>query len=308
MARIRSIHPGLFTDDAIMEASLAARWLLLGILTECDDQGAFQWKPATLKARIMPNDQVDVAALLDELVALKWLRSFEHEGGKFGVVRNFCKFQRPKKPNAVYFVPDQFRTFTGSTRVSSEPTPPSTPNSSEPVRNQFPTSSPPVGESLRRGRMEDGGGSSSEVNKTTPRQKTGKSDLERLAEILKLDHSAFHRHPKFARFPAFMAEWVEAGADPELDVWPTIVKLAKRSTNITSPAFFDSAIRESIAVRQATRPVVTAERWRLRLRHHRRSGEWDTPEWGPKPNEPGCKAPAELVAEIFGAQPQEAAQ
>lgn len=129
------------------------------------------------------------------------------------------------------------------------------------------------------------------------------ANLERLASILKLDHKAFHRHPKFARFPAFMAEWVEAGADPELDVWPTIIKLAKRSGNITSPAFFDSAIREAIALRQATQPIVTADRWRQRLTHYVRRGVWDVAEWGPKPNEPGCKAPAELVAEIVnGAQ------
>ena len=140
MARIRSIHPGLFTDDAIMEASLAARWLLMGILTECDDQGAFQWKPATLKARIMPNDSADVPALLDELVALNWLKSYEHEGSKFGVVRNFCKFQRPKKPNAVYFVPNlhglnagKFRTNPGFTRSKFA-------TNCEPVPHQFPTS------------------------------------------------------------------------------------------------------------------------------------------------------------------------
>lgn len=324
MARIRSIHPGFFTDDAVMEASLAARWLLIGIWSECDDQGAFQWKPATLKARIMPNDNVDIPALLDELVALKFLTSYEHEGAKFGLVRNFCKFQRPKKPNTVHVVPNQFRTFVGLTPASSEPAPPSTRQSSEPepvkpaqVPNQFPTSSPPVPNRYGKdsaevgGRMEDGGGSSSGTGGGTTKppkpKESQKTDLERLASILKLDHKAFHRHPKFARFPAFMAEWVEAGADPELDVWPTIIKLAKRSGNITSPAFFDSAIREAIALRQATQPIVTPERWRQRLTHYVRRGVWDVAEWGPKPNEPGCKAPAELVAEIVnGAQKQEA--
>lgn len=310
MARIRSIHPGLFTDDAIMEASLAARWLLMGILTECDDQGAFQWKPATLKARIMPNDSADVPALLEELVALNWLKSFEHEGSKFGVVRNFCKFQRPKKPNAVYFVPDQFRTFTGSTRASSEPTPTLTAQSSEPSRNRFPTSSPPVGESLRRGRMEDGGGSSSGTGggTTKPPKPTDpqKTDLERLAEILKLDHSAFYRHPKFAKFPAYMADWIADGCDPALDVWPTIVKLAKRTSSITSPAFFDTAIREARDLRLASKPL-DRNLWQKRLEGFVKRGNWDLAEWGPKPNEAGCKAPADLVAKIVnGAGTQEA--
>ncbi len=41
MARIRSIHPGLFTDEAFMALSLLARVVLPGLWTECDDQGVF---------------------------------------------------------------------------------------------------------------------------------------------------------------------------------------------------------------------------------------------------------------------------
>lgn len=322
MARIRSIHPGFFTDDGVMQASLAARWLLLGIWSECDDQGAFQWRPATLKARIMPNDHVDVAALLDELAALKFLMSYEHQGAKFGLVRNFCKFQRPKKPNAVHVVPNQFRNFVGLSAASSEPevvkagssSEPDTPSrapSSEPVRNQFPTSSPPVPNQYGKvsaevgGRMEDGGGSSSARGKNDDRQKPAKTDLERLAGILKLDHQAFHKHPKFAKFPAYMAEWIEAGCDPTLDVWPTIERLARRNPNITSPAFFDTAIREAHGIRIASQPL-DLELWRKRIRALTKRNTWPEQEWGPRPGAPGCKVPKQILDEFTQQQAEKA--
>lgn len=120
MARIRSIHPGLFTDEAFMSASAHARLLIIGIWTEAWDDGVFEWKPLTLKAKLFPVDNVDLAALLDELVSLDFVRPFE-AGKKYGAIRNFQKYQKPKKPNSsgalpkclheyVHAVPNQFST------------------------------------------------------------------------------------------------------------------------------------------------------------------------------------------------------
>ena len=67
MARIRSIHPGIFTDEAFASASMAARMLLIGIWTEAYDDGVFEWKPLTLKMKIFPGDSVDINAVLSEL-------------------------------------------------------------------------------------------------------------------------------------------------------------------------------------------------------------------------------------------------
>ena len=99
MARIRSIHPGLFTDEAFMSASPHARTLLIGLWCEADDLGLFEWKPLTLKARILPADNIDLATLLDELVSLGCIKQFEIAGRALGAVRNFRKFQRPQKPH-----------------------------------------------------------------------------------------------------------------------------------------------------------------------------------------------------------------
>ncbi|HEY9219524.1 MAG TPA: hypothetical protein VIO94_15865 [Phenylobacterium sp.] len=124
MARIRSIHPGIYTDEAWASVSIAARWLGMGICTEADDRGTFEWKPLGLKMKIFPADAVDVHELLAELAAANIVMRFDVEGRSFGSVRNFCKHQRPKKPKAWFPTTPESLDFSASgdavTPVSSE--------------------------------------------------------------------------------------------------------------------------------------------------------------------------------------------
>jgi hypothetical protein len=140
MSRIRSIHPGLFTDEAFMQATPNARLLLIGIWTEAWDDGVFEKKPLTLKAKIFPADNVDVSELLTELEGLGFFQTFKVAGKSYGAVRNFRKFQRPKKPNSSGLLTDELRNYVAITDDGSEP-----------VENQFGTS----GE--KSPQMEDGG-------------------------------------------------------------------------------------------------------------------------------------------------------
>lgn len=112
MARIRSIHPGLFTDEAFMTASAHARLLIIGIWTEAWDDGVFEWKPLTLKARLFPVDAVNVAELLAELVTLGFVQQFD-AGKSYGAIRNFQRYQRPKKPNKSGVLPNSLREYVG---------------------------------------------------------------------------------------------------------------------------------------------------------------------------------------------------
>lgn len=123
MSRIRSIHPGLFTDESFMSATIPARMLIIGIWTEAYDDGVFEWKPITLKARIFPVDNVDTIALLAELEGLGFIKSFSVGGKQYGIIRNFCKFQRPKKPNSSGVLPESLRSYCGYSITSPEPVP-----------------------------------------------------------------------------------------------------------------------------------------------------------------------------------------
>jgi hypothetical protein len=151
LSRIRSIHPGLFTDDSFMEASAYSRLLIIGIWTEAWDDAVFQWRPTTLKARIFPGDSVDIVPLLEELERLNFVKSIEIEGKKYGVIRNFRKYQRPKKPNSSGLLPAELREYAFLTNEEFSQSKKISCASSEPVRNHDGTSTE------NQKQMEEGG-------------------------------------------------------------------------------------------------------------------------------------------------------
>ena len=83
MARIRSVHPGFFTDEAVLQLTVEcpiAILLALGLWCESDDAGAFKWLPLTLKARYLGATSVNVNELLERLSALNIVRRIRHRG------------------------------------------------------------------------------------------------------------------------------------------------------------------------------------------------------------------------------------
>lgn len=162
MSRIRSIHPGIWTDVEFVGLSPLARLLFIGIWNECDDKGIFLWSPLHLKMRILPADNVDASALLEEIEAAGNIRRYDVDGKSYGVVKNFAKFQRPKKPNDIHPASPEVLAFAGHT---SEPAP----DEQDEVRKEFPTngekspqreegggkgSSEPIGSGAERGAVD----------------------------------------------------------------------------------------------------------------------------------------------------------
>jgi hypothetical protein len=138
LSRIRSIHPKLLTDEAFMDLTVNAPLgvaLLIGLWMEADDQGVFEWKPLTIKARVLPAASVDINALLIELEARHFIKRYAVGGREYGAVRNFQRYQRPKKPNAVHPLPSSMVAYVGTGDTSDE-------ESSEPVPHQDGTPSP----------------------------------------------------------------------------------------------------------------------------------------------------------------------
>jgi len=116
MARIRSVHPGLFTDEAFVSVSMAARILLIGLWTEADDGGVFEWKPVQIKMRLFPADAVDIPALLAELLAANIVMGFSLDGRSYGALRNFMVYQRPKSPKFVHASTPDVMEYVGGNR------------------------------------------------------------------------------------------------------------------------------------------------------------------------------------------------
>lgn len=120
MARIRSIHPGLYTDESFVTLSMAARVLIIGIWNHADDGGGFEWKPLTLKMRIFPADNIDVSALLSELEGNDIVKKYDVDGKIYGAVRNFGKWQKPKKPSRFCPMPEHVREYACTNEAEKE--------------------------------------------------------------------------------------------------------------------------------------------------------------------------------------------
>lgn len=158
MSRIRSIHPGFFTDEDLVVVSMAARMLFLGLGVEADDKGIFEWKPLTIKMRVFPADNVDVATLLEELTGTGAICRYEVNGKSYGAIRNFRKFQKPKTPNDIHPASPEILVFVGlpSETASDEVT------AFPPKGETF----PPKGE--KSFQMEDGGGKRESKRRNPP--------------------------------------------------------------------------------------------------------------------------------------------
>lgn len=142
MARIRSIHPEQWSDEQFVSCSPLARLLAIGIRNEADDNGIFEWGLFRLKVRILPGDNCDIAALLDELLASNQVIRYEVNGKAYSLIRNFQRFQSAKKPTFKHPLPPY--TMPLPVGYSFHKSGLSRPESTPPVPHQSVTSSIPV--------------------------------------------------------------------------------------------------------------------------------------------------------------------
>ena len=215
------------------------------------------------------------------------------------------QFQYSLNPRS-HFIPAEFRTYVGLKADSSEPEPdkPTT------VPHQFPTSTEksPQREDGGGRRLDEGGrrldgGKSKQQHPVSaraappplPPQELPPQELplERLARLLKIDMTKLRRNDRWLGFPGLFHDWKIKGCDPEKDIWPTIETVVKRGKPITGPSYFEGAIIEARDKRLAAEPSEN-ERWQTRLDGFKAAKFW-ADDWGPKPNEIGCRVPHELL-------------
>lgn len=103
MARIRTIKPDFWEDEAVAALSPLARLLFIGSWNLADDEGLLRWTPDYLNASLFMYDGLSparVKKLMDEIEALG--KVFVYSAGKtrqtLGYVVNFRKHQRINRP------------------------------------------------------------------------------------------------------------------------------------------------------------------------------------------------------------------
>lgn len=105
MARSRNIKPGFFTNDVLGELPPLTRLLFAGIWTICDREGRLEDRPKKIRAEVLPYDDCDPDAMLDDLQKHGFILRYEAEGIKAIQVLAWDKHQNPHVKEAPSTMP-----------------------------------------------------------------------------------------------------------------------------------------------------------------------------------------------------------
>ena len=95
MSRIRAIKPGFFLNEDLAVLPPLTRLLFIGLWTLADREGRLEERPRRIKAEILPYDDCDVPAMLDELADTKFITRYTAQGLVCIAIPKFAEHQRP---------------------------------------------------------------------------------------------------------------------------------------------------------------------------------------------------------------------
>lgn len=101
MARIRTIKPSFWADDAVSDLTRDARLVLIGLISSADDEGRFLASLSAISGYLFPHDDIAPAKLrrwLDEIEATGIVRFYSVNRREYGAFPNWKKHQRISKP------------------------------------------------------------------------------------------------------------------------------------------------------------------------------------------------------------------
>ena len=98
MARARNIKPSFFINDTLTENNCPlGRLLFIGMWTIADCNGNFEWRPARIKAQVLPYDECDIKKLAINLDKSGFIR-FYSDGDRILInIPTFLDHQNPHK-------------------------------------------------------------------------------------------------------------------------------------------------------------------------------------------------------------------
>lgn len=109
MARIRTIKPEFWEDEAIAELSPLARLLFIGTWNLADDEGLLRWTPDYIGASLFMYDDLEseqVAELMDEVVKIGLVYPYRGvKSQRLAYILNFSRHQRINRPSPAKLPP-----------------------------------------------------------------------------------------------------------------------------------------------------------------------------------------------------------
>lgn len=262
MARIRSVHPGLWTDDNFTELDFAARLLLIGLWTEADDGGVFQWKAKKIKGRIFVHDDItrdQVEEMLVRMVEENLIARYEVEGRFYGVIRNFGNWQSPRRPSYTNPATPEMRDFAKVSDASVGKDPALTTAIPDNVRNDPDNVRTPAAGEERRGE-EGRGREQAAAREVAP--VSAASLIEKVEEAAGADSSK-SQYWATSGIPTAQV-WLDnakaagigdARAEELIVLKVREVKARDPSQKISRPSYFNNAVSDAIKREKQERPA-----------------------------------------------------
>ncbi|WP_343103178.1 hypothetical protein [Escherichia coli] len=105
MARSRNIKPDFFTNDELAECHPLGRLLFAGLWTIADKEGRLDDRPKKIKAMLLPFDEADCDALLQQLNDHKFIIRYRVNGECYIQISNWKKHQNPHCKEAASEIP-----------------------------------------------------------------------------------------------------------------------------------------------------------------------------------------------------------
>ena len=93
--RTRTINPEFWIDEKIIELSVEARLLFMGLWGHADREGRFEWRILKIKSAIFPADNFNIDKLLNLLLEKELILKYSINKKNYGYIANFKKFQHP---------------------------------------------------------------------------------------------------------------------------------------------------------------------------------------------------------------------
>lgn len=268
MARIRSIKPEFWTSEQVLECSPNARLLFIGMWNFADDCGRLPCSPKSLKAQIFPSDDItleNIRGMINELSANGLLLIYSVEDKDYLQVTGWSH-QRIDKPQPAKY-PAPF--FDGS---------PTVPRTLPPDR---------IGE-----------------DKKGKNTRTASPSKNENFEKLKAAYPKRAGNYGWAAAERKFAALVKTGVDPDAIISAAtrhaeeMRKLKRIGTEfVPMPASWLNSEDFSESAMAALVEAPVEINWGSILSFYQKTGRW-SPQAGPDPDSPACRAPPELLREF----------
>lgn len=117
--RIRNIKPDFFRHEELQSLGPTTMLVFIGLWTQADKAGNFQWKLSQIRLDILPFVEYDLKTSLEQLVKSGFIAPYVGDDGKpYGHIFNFTSHQRFSGSEAK--APPKNPPFLGDVRLNGE--------------------------------------------------------------------------------------------------------------------------------------------------------------------------------------------